>query len=59
MSARVLQAMGMLAKALLLIMPPQVGLLSGFCAGLVSIANFIGPRQPNLEIKILDYMSLR
>jgi hypothetical protein len=51
--------MGMLAKALLLIMPPQVGLLSGFCAGLVSIANFIGPRQPNLEIKILDYMSLR
>ncbi|MBL8180007.1 MAG: B12-binding domain-containing radical SAM protein [Blastocatellia bacterium] len=43
------------AKTLLLIMPPQVGLLSGFSAGLISIANYVAPRQPNVTVKIIDY----
>jgi hypothetical protein len=39
---------------LLLIMPPQLGLLSGFAAGLISLANFVTARMPDVYIDILD-----
>lgn len=40
---------------LLLIMPPQPGLLSGFAAGLVSLANFVSDRIPQLRVDIIDF----
>jgi len=39
---------------LLLIMPPQLGLLSGFAAGLISLANYVAARQPEVCVEILD-----
>lgn len=41
-------------KRLLLIMPPQQGLLNGFAAGLISLANFVEARMPGLRASILD-----
>jgi len=41
-------------KKLLLIMPPQQGLLIGFAAGLISLANFVEARMPGLRASILD-----
>lgn len=39
---------------LILVMPPQFGLLSGFAAGLISLANFIEARMSSVRVKILD-----
>ena len=39
---------------LLLVMPPQVGLLGGFATGLSSIANFIKPRLDSVQVQLLD-----
>ncbi len=39
---------------LLLIMPPQLGLLGGFAAGLISLANYVAARQPEVCVEILD-----
>ncbi|MFH0826121.1 MAG: radical SAM protein [Pseudomonadota bacterium] len=41
-------------KRLLLVMPPQQGLLNGFAAGLISLANFVEARMPDVRAKILD-----
>lgn len=41
-------------KRLILIMPPQQGLLNGFAAGLISLANFVQARIPDLHANILD-----
>ena len=41
-------------KRLLLIMPPQQGLLNGFAGGLISLANFAGDRLCQLQTDILD-----
>ncbi len=41
-------------KTLLLIMPPQQGLLNGFAAGLISLANYVKARLPGLRVSILD-----
>jgi len=39
---------------LLLVMPPQQGLLNGFAAGLISLANFVKARMPEVRSEILD-----
>ncbi|MBF0319626.1 MAG: cobalamin-dependent protein, partial [Nitrospirae bacterium] len=39
---------------ILLIMPPQKGLLSGFATGLISIANFVEAMIPEVSTEILD-----
>ncbi len=39
---------------LILIMPPQLGLLSGFAAGLISLANFVTDKMPDVCTDILD-----
>jgi radical SAM superfamily enzyme YgiQ (UPF0313 family) len=41
-------------KRLLLVMPPQHGLLNGFAAGLISLANFVKARMPDVRAEILD-----
>lgn len=41
-------------KTLLLIMPPQPGLLDGFAAGLISLANFVESRMLVSNLSILD-----
>jgi radical SAM superfamily enzyme YgiQ (UPF0313 family) len=40
--------------SLLLVMPPQLGLLRGFATGLISIANYVSLHAPNVEVNILD-----
>lgn len=39
---------------LILIMPPQTGLLNGFATGLISIANFIQAQLPSVQVQLLD-----
>jgi len=39
---------------LLLIIPPQLGLLNGFAAGLISFANYVSARQPEVCVEIID-----
>ncbi|MCY3019709.1 MAG: radical SAM protein [Planctomycetota bacterium] len=39
---------------LLLIMPPQPGLLGGFATGLVSLANYVSRRAPSIDTEVLD-----
>jgi radical SAM superfamily enzyme YgiQ (UPF0313 family) len=39
---------------LILVMPPQTGLLNGFATGLISIANFIQALLPSLQVQLLD-----
>jgi anaerobic magnesium-protoporphyrin IX monomethyl ester cyclase len=39
---------------LLLIMPPQPGLLSGFANGLISLANYVAIKMPEINTNILD-----
>lgn len=41
-------------KKLLLIMPPQQGMLDGFATGLISLANFVEARVSDVRINILD-----
>jgi hypothetical protein len=41
-------------KHVLLVQPPQPGLLDGFANGLVDLANFISPRLCEVKVKILD-----
>lgn len=41
-------------KGLLLVMPPQQGLLNGFAAGLISLANYVSVRMPEVQTEILD-----
>ncbi|MDD5094604.1 MAG: radical SAM protein [Dehalococcoidia bacterium] len=35
-------------------MPPQLGLLSGFAAGLISLANYVVARLPAVHVEIID-----
>lgn len=46
--------MSLYQKTVLLVMPPQLGLLTGFSAGLISLANFVSARQPSTTVEILD-----
>jgi radical SAM superfamily enzyme YgiQ (UPF0313 family) len=40
---------------LLLVMPPQLGLLKGFSTGLISLANYVADRLPDVVTEILDF----
>ncbi|MEK7676309.1 MAG: cobalamin-dependent protein [Verrucomicrobiota bacterium] len=40
--------------SLVLVMPPQAGLLGGFATGLISIANFVQANVPKVEVQLLD-----
>jgi radical SAM superfamily enzyme YgiQ (UPF0313 family) len=40
--------------SLVLVMPPQNGLLNGFATGLISIANFAQSALPSLKVELLD-----
>lgn len=42
------------ARTLLLVHPPQHGLLEGFTAGLVSLANYTATHAPEIEVRLLD-----
>ena len=39
---------------LILVMPPQLGLLKGFAAGLISLANYVASRVPAVHVQLLD-----
>ena len=41
-------------RNLLLVQPPQRGLLDGFATGLIDLANFVSDRLPNCQVSILD-----
>lgn len=41
-------------RELLLIIPPQIGLLRGFPAGVISLANYIELQMPGIEVNVLD-----
>lgn len=41
-------------QKLILVMPPQLGLLKGFSTGLISLANYVSFRLPEVEVEILD-----
>jgi len=41
-------------KQVVLVQPPQAGLLDGFASGLIDLANFIAPKVPETDITILD-----
>jgi len=43
--------------SLLLVVPPQKGLLEGFSAGLISIANYVEERTNNVDVSLLDYQN--
>lgn len=43
---------------LLLVNPPQTGLLDGFANSLVALASFVAKRAPGVEIQILDFASV-
>ena len=42
---------------LILVMPPQAGLLGGFATGLISIANFVRRRLDSIQLQLLDLSS--
>lgn len=44
---------------LLLVMPPQAGLLSGFATGLISIANHVQAQVSEIEVQLLDLSETR
>ncbi len=46
---------GYTGKTLLLMAPPQRGLLEGFASGLISLANFIQIHEPGTDIRLLDF----
>lgn len=39
---------------LILVMPPQPGLLNGFATGLISIANYVQAQLPSIRVQLLD-----
>ena len=41
-------------RNLVLVNPPQRGLLNGFAGGLIDLANFVAARAPGVEVSILD-----
>ncbi len=43
------------SSTLLLVVPPQRGLLEGFVNGLTSIANYIALHAPDIEVRLLDF----
>ena len=43
------------SQTLLLIAPPQRGLLEGFASGLISLGNFVQLHEPGMDIRMLDY----
>jgi radical SAM superfamily enzyme YgiQ (UPF0313 family) len=42
------------ALSLLLVVPPQRGLLEGFVSGLVAIANYVLLAQPDVDVRVVD-----
>lgn len=43
-----------LRTTLVLVMPPQLGLLKGFSSGLVSLANYVESHLPEIKVLIMD-----
>jgi len=41
-------------RRLVLVFPPQYGLLAGFSTGLVSLADFVGKRMADVSVSLLD-----
>jgi radical SAM superfamily enzyme YgiQ (UPF0313 family) len=41
-------------KVLFLVMPPQIGLLRGFSAGLIALANYVSSRTTGVRVEIVD-----
>lgn len=41
-------------RCLILVHPPQQGLLEGFSSGLIALANFVALRLPDVDVRILD-----
>lgn len=39
---------------LILVMPPQPGLLNGFATGMISIANYVQAKIPAIQVQLLD-----
>ena len=46
-------------RTLLLVVPPQRGLLEGFSTGLVAIANYVRQRDPSVVVRLLDFGLMR
>jgi B12 binding domain/Radical SAM superfamily len=44
----------MASTQLILVHPPQIGLLEGFSSGLVALANYTARRQPSVDVHVLD-----
>jgi radical SAM superfamily enzyme YgiQ (UPF0313 family) len=44
----------MARSELLLVIPPERGLVEGFSAGVVSLANFVSSRAPEVGVRLLD-----
>ena len=40
---------------LLLVLPPQRGLLEGFSSGLISLANYVEQAEPSVDVRLLDF----
>jgi radical SAM superfamily enzyme YgiQ (UPF0313 family) len=49
-----MRGIGPRSEKLILVMPPQPGLLRGFSTGLVSLANYVRAHQPWRRVEILD-----
>ena len=41
-------------QTLVLVVPPQLGLLEGFANGVISLANYILQQLPSLRVEVLD-----
>jgi hypothetical protein len=41
-------------RDLLLVHPPQRGLLNGFASGLIDLANFVAARAPEIGVRVID-----
>ena len=41
-------------RTLILVHPPQQGLLEGFSSGLISLANFVAAKESSIEVRLLD-----
>jgi radical SAM superfamily enzyme YgiQ (UPF0313 family) len=42
-------------RTLLLVVPPQRGLLEGFSTGLIAIANYVHQHDPAINVRLLDF----
>jgi len=42
-------------KRILLVIPPQIGLLKGFATGIISLATYLEQNQPSIDIDIIDF----